>query len=68
MDYDLGYFDLETRVLEPLENAARMASRRLNPGKSTGTESQQLAGYIREHSVVIGAVRNAHRSFSCSHA
>jgi putative transposase len=20
MDYDLGYFDLETRVLEPLEN------------------------------------------------
>jgi len=21
MDYDLGYFDLETRVLEPLENA-----------------------------------------------
>jgi len=21
MDYDLGYFDLETRVLEPLENS-----------------------------------------------
>jgi len=20
MDYDLGYFDLETRVLEPIEN------------------------------------------------
>jgi hypothetical protein len=23
MDYDLGYFDLETRVLEPLENPVR---------------------------------------------
>jgi putative transposase len=23
MDYDLGYFDLETRVLEPLENPFR---------------------------------------------
>ena len=26
MDYDLGYFDLETRVLEPLENPFRSKS------------------------------------------
>jgi hypothetical protein len=44
MDYDLGYFDLETRVLEPLENpfgqkcylCGRYILSPMSPGRNPG--------------------------------
>jgi len=34
MDYDLGYFDLETRVLEPLENPFGAKVLLMSPGRT----------------------------------
>jgi len=39
MDYDLGYFDLETRVLEPLENPFGPKVLPMSPGRTSFCQS-----------------------------
>jgi len=39
MDYDLGYFDLETRVLEPLENPFGAKVLPMSPGRTPNQNS-----------------------------
>ena len=43
MDYDLGYFDLETRVLEPLENPFGPKVQNLLPRGASGSMPKNFA-------------------------
>jgi hypothetical protein len=52
MDYDLGYFDLETRVLEPLENPSAQSVTPVtgtlcNPCLRAGPENDGRPEWIR---------------------
>ena len=54
MDYDLGYFDLEARVLEPLENQFGPKVLPMSPERSvthvSGTDRERLVGPSRRFS------------------